>query len=471
MPCSQRVAAGTGWAPDRLGEEQAASKHSALLPRDRSLSAELHSASPRLIDFARIRQMNETADLADNLTTTMAPRASGTGARRIRVAFCIDNMQIGGTELNAVRTAERLDRSRFEVSVICFRDHGPLLARYAAAGIPVHIIPITSLYGRDSLRQGIRLARLIRDRRIDVFHAHDTYSNVFGVPWARLGGARTIASRRWREGPPGLAWTLCSRAAYRIAHAALGNSSAMGALLASEGLSSRRIAIVPNFVDASAFDAPEAEERRALVAAFGVREDAPTIGVVANLHPVKDHASLLRATARLIAQWPGLQVIFVGDGECRSSLERLASELGIRDRIVFAGRRSNQPNLHHLFDISVLCSTSEGLPNSILEAMAAGKPVVATSVGAIPDAVVHGKTGLLIPPSAPDALAAALDELLGDPARARAMGLAGQRRARDVFSPEAALSSLGALYESLVASRTARATGWQSSRRSSLVGG
>jgi L-malate glycosyltransferase len=245
----------------------------------------------------------------------------------------------------------------------------------------------------------------------------------------------------------------------------------MGDLLQAEGLPARRIAVVPNFVDAGAFEPPADEERRALMSALGLRGDAPTIGVVANLHPVKDHASLLRATASLRQQWPDLQVIFIGDGERRSALEGLASELGIRDQVIFAGRRSNQPNLHHLFDISVLCSTSEGLPNSILEAMAAGKPVVATSVGAIPDAVVHGETGILVPPSAPADLAAALSALLADPAKSRAMGLAGQRRARETFSPEGALSSLARLYESLVAARTARSPGWHSPKQSSLVGG
>lgn len=453
----------------RIGGAQL-SKHSALFLRDPIRVANFCPCGRRL-DEAHSPSGTEPLTFADNRETAMRAGPAAAAAPRIRVAFCIDNMQIGGTELNAVRTAERLDRSRFDLSVICFQDHGPLLARYAAAGIRVHTVPITSLYGRDSFRQGLCLARLIRDRQIDVFHAHDSYSNVFGVPWARLGGARTIASRRWQEGPPGLAWKVCSRAAYRLAHAGLGNSSRMSELLQSEGLPPRRIAVVPNFVDADAFEPPQGEERRALLAALGLREGVPTIGVVANLHRVKDHTSLLRATASLRQQWPRLQVVVVGDGECRTSLERLASQLGIEDQVVFAGRRSNQPNLHHLFDISVLCSTSEGLPNSILEAMAAGKPVVATAVGAIPDAVVHGETGLLVPPSAPGALAAALNELLADPARSRAMGLAGQRRAREAFSAEAALCSLAALYESLVEARTARAPGWRSPRHPSLAGG
>src|SRR5437667_6559149 len=98
---------------------------------------------------------------------------------RTRVMFCIDNMQIGGTELNAVRTAERLDRARFDLTVICLQETGPLMARYESAGIPVLPFPLKHLYGLNAVRQGLRLAALLRRRHVDIFHAHDFYSNIF----------------------------------------------------------------------------------------------------------------------------------------------------------------------------------------------------------------------------------------------------------------------------------------------------
>ncbi|HET8654092.1 MAG TPA: glycosyltransferase [Longimicrobiaceae bacterium] len=373
--------------------------------------------------------------------------------RPIRVAFCIDNMNLGGTELNAVRTAERLDRSRFELRVFCLQGEGPLLERYAAAGVPVHSLPIPNLYGPGAWRQGRRLARLLREYRIDVLHAHDVYSNVFAVPWARRAGVGTIASRRWWEGLPGLHWKLASAAAHRVAHRTLANAPGVARLLEREGIARDRIAVVPNFLDESAFELLPEAERPERLGALGADPGARQVGVVANLHPVKDHASLVKAVSLLAGRYPDLQLVLVGDGSMREPLETLAAERGIRERVVFAGRRANAASLHQLFEVSVLPSYSEGFPNTILEAMAAARPVVATTVGAIPDAVVDGETGLLVPPRDPDRLAAALDTLLSDPARARRMGEAGRERAREHFSARAALSRLEGLYRELAGAR------------------
>lgn len=363
------------------------------------------------------------------------------------MAFCIDNLGVGGTELNAVRTAERLDRSRYPLEVVCMQPEGPLRERYEAAGIPLHPFPIRSLYGASALRQGALLARFLRDREIRVFHAHDKYSNIFGVPWARLAGSAVIASRRWSEGSLRRGHRIANRLAYRMADAVLANSERVGSLLqTSEGVPEERISVVPNFLDESAFQPPSPGERGRLRAELGIPPHARLLGIVANLRPVKDHASLLRAVGLLHPRWGDLHLVLVGDGECRPELQALARDLGISEHVHFAGRRGSHPNLHHLFDVSVLCSLSEGLSNSLLEAMAAARPIVATDVGAAADAVVDGETGFLVPPSDPPALSAAIERLLSDPVRARAMGEAGGARARERFSPERAIAALEALY-------------------------
>lgn len=363
-------------------------------------------------------------------------------------------MNVGGTELNAVRTAERLDRSQFEVQVVTLQPGGVLGDRYQAAGIEVTTFAPGSLYRPRALGCGRALSRWLREQRIDILHAHDIYSNVFAVPWARKAGVRTIASRRWWEGSPGPHWRLATRFGYRCADAVLANSEGIADLLLYEGVPSSRVHVVRNFVEPAAFGEIPARERAELAAGLGLEPEDRVIGVVANLLPAKDHATLLRAIAMLLPAWPRIRLLLTGDGPLRASLSQLAAGLGIADRVIFAGRRPNRPNPHQLHDISVLSSMSEGLPNTILEAMAARRPVVATDVGAVGDAVVDGETGFLVPPRDPIRMATAITRLLADPALARRFGTAGRDRVLGRYTPGAALATLQNLYLRL-AGRTA----------------
>lgn len=365
----------------------------------------------------------------------------------IRVVFCVDNLQVGGTELNAVRTAERLNRTRFDLSLVCLGGGGPLEERYVRADVPILRLPLRSLYSPSAAGQALRLARWLRKRRVQVFHAHDIYSNIFGVPCARLAGVPgVIASRRWWAGRRDARLRFADRAAHRLAHASLVNASPLAELLREEGVPPAQVEVVPNFLDDAAFDSPPAEFLAGVRRELALPEGAPVIGIVANLRAVKDHETLLRAVAALAPRRPDVHLVLVGEGDRRSPLEALATELGIAERVRFAGRRPSHPSFHHLFDISVLSSLSEGMPNSVLEAMAAGRPVVATNVGGTRDAVVDSVTGYLVPPRDPARMAAALDALLSDPDHARGMGEAGARRAREVFRAENALAALEDLY-------------------------
>src|SRR5204863_1028654 len=135
-----------------------------------------------------------------------------------------------------------------------------------------------------------------------------------------------------------------------------------------------------------------------------VPADALVIGIVARLDPDKDHRTLLDAFARIAASVPRAYLVCLGDGPQRAELTGLTHALQLDGRVQFPGTLTPPFNLHHLFDVSVLCSTSEGFPNSVLEAMAAARPIVATRVGGIPDALRDGATGILVPPADPEAL-------------------------------------------------------------------
>lgn len=376
-------------------------------------------------------------------------------SRRIRVVFCIDNMGIGGTELNAVRTAERLDRSRFELSVVCLQKDGPLLARYERNEIPVLSLALGSLHGIAVLRQGRRLKRYLSSEQVDIVHSHDVYNNIFSTFWARAARRpAVIASRRWLDDVPRASLRTANRYAYRLAHRVVANSETIGELLVDrEGVSAERVTIIPNFVDESAFTPPKDAELRALRAELGVPSDATIVGCVAGLRPVKGHRTVIEAMALLRARWPALALVLIGDGPERERLEALTRQLDLTDVVHFVGARSNEPNPNYLFDISVLASRSEAFPNSIVEALAAGRPVVATRVGGIPDAVIDGENGLLVSPDDPAPLAAAIDDMVRNPERRAAMGRAGQQAARARFHVDRVIPQLESMYTQMLPTR------------------
>jgi glycosyltransferase involved in cell wall biosynthesis len=319
-------------------------------------------------------------------------------------------------------------------------------------------VPIPNLYSHRTAVQGVRLARLLRRENVDVVHSHDIYCNIFFVPWARiLSRCSIIASRRWghKASRPELA--MINRWSSLLAHRVLANSSAVAELLArEEGVPRKKIVEIPNFLTESAFElvgeAVHAAQRRA----WGLPDEAFTIGIVARLSPVKNHVLLLRAMAQLDARF---YLVVIGDGPSRAGLEDLARRLGIDSRVHFTGEVVSPHNLHQFLDVSVLCSLSEGFPNSLIEAMAAARPVVATPVGGVSDAVTHGVSGILVPVDDPAPLVNALRMLEADSLLRTRLGEAGRAAVGIKFRQETVIEKLTALYETLAGLRLAGASG------------
>jgi len=384
--------------------------------------------------------------------TPAQPRGAGRGAR-VKVAFVIDNMRRGGTELNAIRTAERLDHDRFDLRMLCLDPDGPLADRYRALGVPVLGLPVDSLYGPSMLATGLRFARYLRRERIQIVHAHDMYSNIFASIWGRVARVPVIiASRRWWHSLPNRKLRLGNRVAFRLADAVLANSAAVARTVHEEaGIAPSNVWTVTNFADEDAFRALTPAERALTRRGWRVPDDALVVGCVARLDPVKDHATLVRAMATLRASGRRAHLVLVGDGETRRPLEALVAELGLQEGVTFVGELRDGRNHHRAFDVSVLCSLSEGFPNTLVEAMAAARPVVATAVGGSVDAVVDGETGILVAPGSPDALAAALARLCDDPDERARLGRAGHERARLLYDPTRTVAALEAMYDRLLA--------------------
>jgi glycosyltransferase involved in cell wall biosynthesis len=367
---------------------------------------------------------------------------------RIRVAFCLDSFAIGGTELNAVRTAEALDPERFELSILHLQTTGPLRSRYERLGVRMMHVPISSLYSPRTVLQGVRLAGLLRRWKVDVVHTHDLYTNIFMVPWARFfSRCHVIASRRWWYEAPRPELVPVNRWSYRLAHRVLANSNGVAGLLArEEKVPQRKIVEIPNFVGDEAFVAADESVRSIQLKAWGVPEGAFVVGIVARLSPVKNHALLLHAIAKLDSRF---HVVLIGDGPSRASLESLAMQLNVNSRVHFVGEVVSGQNLHQYFDVSVLCSLSEGFPNSVIEAMAAGRPVVATPVGGVVDAVEDGVTGVMVPVDDGARLASTLKVLEADQSMRSRLGNAGREFALERFRQDVVIERLSCVYESL----------------------
>jgi glycosyltransferase involved in cell wall biosynthesis len=366
----------------------------------------------------------------------------------IRVAWFVDQFGTGGTELNALRVAERLDRDQFDLQVLCLREQGPLLERYREMGVPVRRFPLRSLYAPSTLTRGLELRRYLRAGRFDVLHSHDVYSNIFALPFGRLAGVPLVlASRRWWKSPDSRVMRLANQWSSRCAHRILCNSRAVAEMIVrEEGAKPDRVEIVWNFLEPEAFEAPSPEWLADRRAELGIDESTPVVGAVARLHPDKDHPNLVRAFAHLLATHPDARLVIVGGGPERDRIEQLARELGIAANVTLVGEQPSRPTYHHLFTVSVLSSWTEGFPNSLLEAMAARKAIVATRVVGTVDAVLDGKTGLLVSPRVPIELAAALGRVLDDTRLRETMADAGLERARKFFDAESSIASLEAIY-------------------------
>lgn len=373
--------------------------------------------------------------------------------RAIRLAFFIDSLAVGGSELNAIRTLEHLDRSRFELTVFHMGARGPLLARYAALGVPMVRVALKNFRHPSAVGAGIRLIGELKRRRIQILHSHDIYSNIFSVPWARLAKTPVVlASKRWQHAVPSRIHVLANRIASRMATGVLANSEAVArSLIEDDAVPSARIQVIPNFVGPEAFEDFPAQSRMRLFRELGIPGDALVLGVVARLSPVKDHAMLLRALPGVFAAHPEVHVLLIGDGPSRSDLETQVASSGLARQVHFAGTLPNKPNPHGLLDISILPSRTEGFPNSVVEAMAAGRPVVATNVGGTAEAVLPEHTGLLVPPEDEHAMAWALQRLISAPEKRRVFGTAARARARRQYHVDVVLGRLSEWYALLLA--------------------
>jgi glycosyltransferase involved in cell wall biosynthesis len=330
-----------------------------------------------------------------------------------------------GGQNQVLLTAEGMAARGHEVAVAC-RAGGELEARSRGAALDVRPLPFRGDLWPPAVAA---LTSLLRGFRPDVVELHDPHAISAGLLAARLAGRPPLVAVRRVDFP--LRGRL-SRTKYRSCDRVIAVSAAIREVLRRARVEEDKLRLVPEGVK----DRSPTPGGREALRELGVPEDAPVVGNVAALTDHKDHATLLRAAALVARALPRVRFVVAGEGEERERLLALRAELRLLDHVVFAGFRRDLDRLIPAFDVFCLSSHLEGLGTSLLDAMAFGRPVVATAAGGIVDAVADGVTGRLVPVRDAEALAGALLDLLKDPARRQAFGRAGRARFLERFTAD-----------------------------------
>lgn len=345
----------------------------------------------------------------------------------------------GGQELRILTEIDWMRSREWRVLLAC-QPGSEILARAIRAGVHAVPLPMRGVWDLGTLT---RLVTLIRREHVDLVHTHSSVDGWLGGMAGRLAGVPVVRSRHVSI-PVRSRWNpVYSLLADRI----IASGDAIRHLLTDAGVSPSKVIALPAGVDLPRFSpGPSCERIRAELELPG-----PVIGSVAMFRGSKGHAQLLEAFDHLGAEFPEARLLLVGDGIRRRSVEQMAEARGLADRVVFTGFREDIPELLRTMDCFVLASTrTEGVPQSLLQAMAVGCPVVATAVGGIPEVVEHRVSGLLVPPGDPSALAAAIRGVLLERGAAREMAERARTLVRSRFSHVHSMDRLDQLYRDLI---------------------
>jgi len=344
-------------------------------------------------------------------------------------------LKFGGTQRQTVELARRLDPARFQVEIWLLAAGEEMAPAARGSGIPLVRLGRGERVGPAALA---RLGRRLRNQPIDLLLTLTVVPNIWGRVLGRLARVPVIVGNCRGGGAPRRQH---ERWLWPLAHHILCNSQAVKSVLIDRcGVPAARITLIPNGVDTDYFQPPASP-------AAG----PPRVLSVARMVPDKDHETLLaafRLTARAI---PAAELWLVGDGPGLAAVQERARQLGLSERVRFLSPREDLRPLLRQASLLVLSSRTEALPNVVLEAMAAGLPVVATRVGGVPELVVPGLTGWLVDPGDALGLGAALGQVLSDPDTRQAMGRAGRARARQEFSLETMTRRYEAVLDRLLA--------------------
>jgi L-malate glycosyltransferase len=366
---------------------------------------------------------------------------------KIKVLHIVLSLEIGGLEQVVLNLVRNLDRKRFEPAVACLNERGALADELLKLGIKV--IQVNPMSARFSFLFPMELVKIIKQEKVDIAHSHSGcwYKSVRAASLAKI--QPTIHTEHGRLIPDSLQARWLDRFYTKYTTRVVAVSDSLRDYLIYQiKIPASKIEVIYNGVPdiklAVSIDSIPLLEGNGSI---------PIIGTIGRLAPVKDYSTLLLAMRQVVDEVRPAKLVIIGDGPERNRLEQLTEKLGITSNVNFLGARRDLANLYGNFTVFALSSISEGTSMSILEAMASGKPVVATAVGGNTSLVQEGKTGHLVPPKQPELLAKALLNLIRNKTIAQNMGNAGRERYLTYFTATQMARNYELLYERMLSER------------------
>jgi len=359
--------------------------------------------------------------------------------KNIRVMQIIYSFQVGGSEVVAHDIAMNMNDNVVH-GLVALESTGVLRQKLIDAGISTWVIAKET---GERIGAMVRIWKAMREFKPDVIHTHHLYELLYAWPGALLTRTQIVHTEHEYFSLKNSKAFFRLRLLSCLCRAITGVNEETSAFLKNDiGISATKVHTIPNGINLKQYELVRSNRKL-----FGLTGNDLVVGIVARLHKVKDHQMLIHAFRLVVYKLPQTKLLVIGDGPTRQQLESLVSELQITDKVFFLGICSDIPELLSCLDVVVLSSLEEGLPMSILEAMASGKPVVATEVGGVPTVVRTGQTGLLVPVGDSEAMATALTSLLTEPDIAEKMGCNGRKIIEKYYDLKQSLAKYRILYE------------------------
>ncbi|MBN2030688.1 glycosyltransferase [bacterium] len=367
--------------------------------------------------------------------------------KKIKVLQLIEGFHLGGAEKKLLELVKHLDGERFQTTVCSLNMGNEIQDQFHNLknfGISVEVIPRTK---KIDIGLIFKLAKYIRSQQIDLIMTTLFYADVVGLIAGRLAGVKASFSWETISSPEWLyqrrLWAYRYAIQYCTKVIAVSQATAQF-LIDKRGVNPGKIIIIPYGVDLNLFsDQKDNQIRQEL----GIGEQKYIIGMIGRLHPQKGHIYLIEAAQKVVQKKKEAFFVIVGDGKLRDFLENEVKNKNLSEHFLFTGFRNDIPQLLKCFNIFILPSLYEGLPNVILEAMATGIPVIATNVDGSREAVINQKTGILLPAKNSSELARSIQRLIENPDIAKKMGENGRKRVEEHFSLEKQVRTFESLFE------------------------